>query len=141
MVKEFLCKNVYIIQLVPKKIIMDIAMFLLAGILVFIINADSVYIGGSILIVSYVFGEALFVSYNNRCDPRIIKIDGDKIEVNFFIKFFFKKQICIFKKQEIESRIQNENIEILKKGKLSVKIRKNSMEAEDWIILKEYLSL
>lgn len=136
MKEEFKCKGFFLKQALKKLVIISVVV----SVLLFLgLNIDLSY--RYFLSMFFVFIGLLVVFYYNRHTPEIIKLQGEKIELTFFNKVFFKKPICVFNKQEIESRIQGENIEIFKSGSLSVRIRRNELNTEEWNKLKEYFSL
>ena len=87
----------------------------------------------------FVFIGLLIVFYLNKNDPETIKFHGDKFEVTFFNKFFFKRSSCVYKRQETESRIKGKTIELFMGEKIVAIIRNSATTSnEDWIKLKSF---
>lgn len=93
------------------------------------------------LCILIIFTGLLIVFYKNKNEPEKINIEGEKIELSFFNKVFFKRDICVFQKKYLKSQINEDVIELFEEDLIVAKIRKISLRGEDWEILKEYLTL
>lgn len=87
-----------------------------------------------------IFMGLLIVFYNNKNEPEKIIIEGDRIEFSFFNKVFFKKEDCVFKKQNLRSQVKESVIELFDEDRIVSNIRKISLSSENWETLKVYLT-
>ena len=123
----FKLKPVYLERLIWRLVIVGA----IISLLVFLaLNIDlSFKLSLSMLIV---FIGVLIVFYLNKYEPEIITVEDKNFEFSYFNKVFFKRRKCVYAKNEIEVKIGDNIILVSVNGRLIGRIRKKSMEPEDW---------
>lgn len=85
-----------------------------------------------LLCMIFVFLGILCVFYLNRFESLSLKIIDYTIEVEYFNKFFFKKQIGVYRLNELKIIKNHEKISLFYGGNLVTVLRKNAMLSSDW---------
>lgn len=76
--------------------------------------------------------------YLNRNEPEKLDIEEDRIKISFLNKVFFKKEPCIYLRDNLISKEYDDIIELFKDNQLIAIVRRSSLSKKDWAKIKVY---